>query len=136
MTVGTISPLKETSHQSMQKKSWKSSRKMRPHAWNPNENEMYLSFIAVNADLMKRQDGKRKRVFVWMAKVITTRTSSQIKAHHQKLERKYSSVEAIIRHLQETCQFTMAEDAGKMVTIEAGVQCDLEQEDAWRTSEK
>jgi hypothetical protein len=80
---------------------------------------------------MKRQETKRKRVFKWMAKIITTRTSIQIKAHHQKLERKHKNVQTIVKHLRG--MHKIIEEDGKreekaVIMEEMGVQCDLQED--------
>jgi hypothetical protein len=42
---------------------------------------------------------KANRIFVMMTKYIPTRSSSQIKSHHQKLMAKFKSLDAVLREL-------------------------------------
>jgi hypothetical protein len=138
MTVGSTRSFPKEPHLSKKKESG-AFRQLRAYSWSVYEQQLYLAYITANVELMKRQEGKRKRVFVWMARIITTRTSPQIKSHHQKLERKYRNVEGIIRHLQRSLQSRLAADAEKRpdrVTFEAGVQCGLKQERVNEISEK
>lgn len=51
--------------------------------------------------------GKYLKFFTRMARIITTRSSHQIKSHHQKMLMKYKHIEAIIKNVEITLGFEL-----------------------------
>lgn len=49
---------------------------------------------------MKTKESRRaNKVFLKISKIIKTRTSVQVKTHHQKLVKRYETIDNIIYHL-------------------------------------
>ena len=71
----------------------KSDQKEKKNTWSSQENHQYVNFFkdhmefATNAELRKVE-----KVFNKMTQYIPTRTSIQIKSHHQKLLQKYKTI--------------------------------------------
>ena len=68
--------------------------------WSDQENRQYISFLRDNLELAKDEELRKKyQIFAMMSKVIPTRKSNQIKSRHQKLCKKYGSLDKILEAL-------------------------------------
>lgn len=61
-------------------------RKPTVHTWTQRENIIYVEFLKANKDIMDSRVGRKScKIFKMLAELIRTRTSMQVKSHHQKL---------------------------------------------------
>lgn len=77
------------------------TRVKRLNSWSPQESYQYLSFLKIFHKYFASHETTRYiRIFRRMAKLIISRTSSQIKSHHQKIMKRYGSIENAIQYIE------------------------------------
>lgn len=85
-------------HQSKRRKGQHTKR----HQWTLQENKSYLLYLQQHHHLFKDFKTKKiAKVFVNLAQQVQTRTTVQVKSHHQKMVAKYGSIPNIIVYLSE-----------------------------------
>ena len=74
--------------------------------WTPLENKRYQEFLSQNQSLfcLSLEEKKRLAIHSQMSQTIKSRTSLQCRSHHQKMIKKYGSVDKIIALLSTTLQ--------------------------------
>ena len=90
--------------------------------WTPLENKRYSEFLSQNQSLFCLSLEERKKVAIHsqMSQAIKSRTSLQCRSHHQKMLKKYGSIENIVTLLltypQEEKEANMNERGMKDLT--------------------
>lgn len=65
--------------------------------WSDQEHLQYIRFFRDNMEFASDCNIRRtEKIFLQMSKTIPTRSSHQIKSHHQKLMKKHHCVETIL----------------------------------------
>ena len=71
------------------------------NSWTMEEHLQYIEFFRQNSYFSNSKIlRKAEKIFNQMTKIIPTRTSVQIKSHHQKLLVKYKNVQSILDNLE------------------------------------
>ena len=70
----------------------------RTYHWNQCEQKRYINYLVDSRDLFESSSTARRLagVHTQMSRIIKTRDSKQCKSHHQKMIRKYKSIESIL----------------------------------------
>ena len=68
--------------------------------WSFGENTLYVEFLEKNPELFANEKERRKKkCYLEMSKYIMSRNSDQCRIHHQKMRKKYQTIEEIIENL-------------------------------------
>lgn len=61
----------------------------------------YSSFLYENLSIFNSERLRKKtRIFAQLSSFLVTRTTSQVKSHHQKMMRRHHEIKNIIRHME------------------------------------
>ena len=74
--------------------------------WNISENRYYVMFLILNRHLfdLTNQEKKKIKLNVMFSNCVLTRTSTQCHTHHQKMVKKYGSIDNIIQSFGAFCK--------------------------------
>ena len=65
--------------------------------WSLTEKLQYLEFLKTHrTHLTKKELRRTDKIFKEMSKFVETRAADQCRSHHQKMEKKYGSMDAIV----------------------------------------
>jgi hypothetical protein len=69
--------------------------------WTPEENKKYCCFLYENLSIFNSEKLRKKaKIFSQLSSFILSRTTSQVKSHHQKMMKRHIEIKNIIRYME------------------------------------
>lgn len=85
------------------------TREKRLNSWSLQESYLYLSYLKVFHRFFENHEmTKYLKIYRRMTTLIVSRTSSQIKSHHQKIMKRYGSIESAIESIEFSLIFLLS----------------------------
>lgn len=93
-------------------------REKRLNNWSPEEIYQYGSYLKVFHRFFEyHETTKYLKIFRRMARLIVSRTSRQIKSHHQKVMKRYGSIERAIESIEFSLIFLLSSSEAMLNSV-------------------